>query len=357
MADLMHPRAARNYAQLGYFPTDTDTLRGIVNLIAPGNGRHTFLDPCCGCGTALAGLATRQQYPFAATYGIELHSERAATAAGTLHKVLCGNALTAHVTPQSVDCLFLNPPYGWQLKDGDSMEKAERLEHQFLSRYFPALCAGGILIYIAPKASLDEKRQHWLLTRFEDLTVWEAATNRFDQIVVIARKRRGIIGKADEAMLENFVAWQSGKASWPVLPQSETDRYRLSDNDKVLYLADKTLDVAGITALIRECPGLWRDFRANFTIGDDTAIRPLHDLTEWHTCLLISSGVVSGLVDNGQRRLLVKGKTGKSKHVRIETDAEGNVVAEEHHDRFRTVIKAIDLTEGSADYGRIFNII
>lgn len=356
MADLMHPRAARNYAQLGYFPTDADTLRGIANLLAPGNGRHTFLDPCCGCGTALAGLATRRQYPFAATYGIELHSERAATAAGTLHKVLCGNALTAHVTPQSVDCLFLNPPYGWQLKDGDSMEKAERLEHQFLGRYFPALCADGVLIYIVPKASLDETRQRWLLTRFEDVTVWEAATDRFDQIVVIARKRHGIIARADEAMLGNFAAWQSGKAPWPALPQSESGRYCLSDSNKVLYLADKTLDVAGITALIRECPGLWRDFRATFAVRDDAAIRPLHNLTDWHTCLLISSGVVSGLVDNGRRRLLVKGKTGKTKYIRIEKDGDGNVVAEEHHDRFRTVIKAIDMTAGSADYGRIFNI-
>ena len=96
---------------------------------------------------------------------------------------------------------------------------------------------------------------------------------------------------------------------------------------------------------------------ANFCRSNNHAvIRPLHDLTEWHTCLLISAGVVSGLVDNGQRCLLIKGRTAKMKVIRRRENDDGNVLSEEHRDRFTTVIKAIDMTPDSPHYSRIIQI-
>ena len=176
---LMHGRVAQNYAAMGYYPTDDGTMRGIINLLAPSEQALKFLDPCCGEGTALAQLAYRDRYPFAERYGIELDEGRAATAKPKLTALLEGSALSTHVTPQSADVLFLNPPYAQALRDSDQDDEAARLEHQFLSRFFPALHAGGILIYIIPKTSFDRRWQRWLLARFTDLTVWQAATDRF----------------------------------------------------------------------------------------------------------------------------------------------------------------------------------
>lgn len=185
---LMHGRVAQNYAAMGYYPTDDGTMRGIINLLAPSEQALKFLDPCCGEGTALAQLAYRDRYPFAERYGIELDEGRAATAKAKLTALLEGSALSTHVTPQSVDVLFLNPPYAQALRDSDQEDEAARLEHQFLSRFFPALHAGGILIYIIPMTSFDRRWQRWLLARFTDLGVWQAATDRFKQIVIIGRK-------------------------------------------------------------------------------------------------------------------------------------------------------------------------
>ena len=68
--------------------------------------------------------------------------------------------------------------------------------------------------------------------------------------------------------------------------------------------------------------------------------------------------MVSGIVDNGKRRLLVKGKTGKTRNVTTRCEGEGDnaVIIEERRDRFVTVIKAIDLTPGSDAYGNILEI-
>ena len=101
MADLMHPRVAANYAAMGYYPTDDTTLRGIALLVAPSTEAVKCLDPCCGCGRALAQFASHERYPFGQRYGIELDEDRAAEATPRLHKLLHANALEAHVTPQS----------------------------------------------------------------------------------------------------------------------------------------------------------------------------------------------------------------------------------------------------------------
>lgn len=353
---LMHPRVARNAAKMGFFPTDGGTLSGISRLLAHSDEAVTFLDPCCGNGDALMALADRQRYPFARRYGIELDEQRANTARTQLDVLLHGDALASHVTPQSVDVLFLNPPYADELRDQESRDRAGRLEDRFLSRFFPALCNGGILIYIVPKARFHRHCQRWLLTRFTDVRVHEAATDQFRQLVITGRKAGGIQA-IDNAVLKQFAAWQDGEAPWPQLPATTVACYTPAANDRELRMHSVDLDAEGVAALIREEHGLWRDFRKHFCRDDEHAdIRPLHDLTDWHTSLLIASGVVSGLVDNGERTLLVRGRTVKNKIVKIKTDEEGEAVSEEHRDSFDTVIKAIDLTADAPSYGQVFII-
>jgi len=172
--------------------------------------------------------------------------------------------------------LFLNPPYGWNLGDKEAGGKRVRLEHQLLQHFFPALRADGLLIYIVPKASFGEACQKWLLARFDDIGVWLAATGRFDQIVIIARKRKAASAQLDQAQLDQFAAWQTGKEPWPTLPETAAYRYHPAANSKALLMQSKLLDAQGMAALTRECPGLWHDFTANFCRSDNhAAIRPV----------------------------------------------------------------------------------
>lgn len=356
MSQLMHPRVAHNYAKQGYYPTDDGTLRGIDHLLARSEQPLKFLDPCCGCGDALVYLARGERFPFATCYGIEDDVERAALARQKIRQLLQGDALDSKVTTGAADVLFLNPPYGWSLRDSEAGEKSEKLEHRFLRHFYPALHAGGLLIYIVPEYSVDKDCLGWLQARFEDIGVWAAATDRFKQIVIVAKKR-AMPGAADKALRTRFERWQSGEEAWPVLPDQPLDRYVTSDNNKALHMQVTDLDVAGVTAVLAEYGGLWQDFNTRFGVSDSgMAIRPVHDLTDWHTSLLIASGIVSGLVDNGRQRLLVKGRTVKMKTVRKREDENGEIVAEEHRDRFETVIKAIDLTPGAPTYGDILII-
>ena len=100
------------------------------------------------------------------------------------------------------------------------------------------------------------------------------------------------------------------------------------------------IDPDELAAVIAAYGGLWRDAQAHFGGSTPHTIRPLHELTDWHTSLL------------------VKGKTGKTRTVttRCEGEGEHTVIIEEYRDRFVTVIKAIDLTPDSACYGDILEI-
>lgn len=352
---LIHPRIAKNLEMMGYFPTDDATLRGIINFLAYSEEAVKILDPCCGTAAAINALS-RQRYPFAERYGIELDVDRANMAKKELTGFLLGSALDTRVTPQSVDVLFLNPPYANALRDKESMDKAERLEHQFLNRFFPSLRAGGIMIYIVPKVFVNETFQKWYLSHFEDVRIYEAATDRFNQIVLVGRKVSGIIS-IDKKIMVNIAKWQKGDEQWPKLPDQAEDHYKVEGNPKTLNMISVEMDEAGLEELLKTQNGLWRDFDASFCRLDSSAeIRPLHDLTDWHTVLLISSGVVSGLVDNGKRTLLVKGKTTKSKVIVVREDENGQTRAEEHRDVFNTVVKGIDLTPHSPAYGQIILI-
>lgn len=357
MSTLMHPRVAHNYAAMGYYPTDEATIKGISCLIQTSERRHSCLDPACGCGRALARLINGSAFPNAIRYGVELDPARACAAATRLDVVLQGSALDAQVTPGSIDLLFLNPPYGWGLHDTDVAcrnDQSARLEHQFLKRFFSCLAPFGLMVYIIPKRALEQSILSWLYRHYDDIRIYLAAVDRFDQIVVIGRKRAAVIHRVDDRFIEYWQDIAVGDV-WQALPSAPDRSYQLPETQKPVQLLSRTLEPQGLNRVKQRYQGLWSGFTQTFRGDQNTMarVRPIHDLSDWHTCLLITSGLVNGLIDNGKRRLLIKGKTTKVKKVKVITDDQGHTTQEEYRDHFTTVIKAIDLTPDSQHFGQI----
>ena len=194
---LIFQRLARNFIKNGYFPTDGETLSRILPMLIPDlsggvpcEGRTIrMLDPCCGEGAALAdlcqGLCNSWPHgPFIETYGVEFDQERAWHAKTIVQSVIHSDIHDVVIKPRTVGLLFLNPPYGFGLKDNatgavasDTNERAERLERTFLKKTAPLLMIGGVLVYIIPHYALDDEIRTYLARNFTDLRFFMAAVH------------------------------------------------------------------------------------------------------------------------------------------------------------------------------------
>ncbi|SMC28416.1 Methyltransferase domain-containing protein [Desulfacinum hydrothermale DSM 13146] len=128
-------------AKLGYYPTPNEIV-GILKSMLDFEPDTRILDPCCGDGEALANIAAGR----AETWGIELEKNRFLAAQQRLDNVLHADALReiTYQGPAAFDCLFLNPPYGFELL---------RLEMLFIRKYIRYLCPKGLLIGIFPESA------------------------------------------------------------------------------------------------------------------------------------------------------------------------------------------------------------
>lgn len=352
---LMHPVEARNHAKSGFFPTDLDTTEVVLSKLEPSEDSMNLLDPCCGEGEALS-LFT-QVFPHARTYGIELDAERSEIAKSALNRVYYADIYDVTIGRGQFDLLFLNPPYGNDMADKLTNDHTERLEHKFLTQTFPALKADGVLVYIVPAKSIDIPRIKWLLTRFKDVTIFKAAVDTYKQVVVMGKKlkqQRAVNAK----MVEDFQRQASNVLDVGLL---ETKLYRLPSSAVKPKVTVKRLNAIGVSEVIANYAGQWGHFDSLFADISQTAFRqPLHELSDWHLALLITSGAVQGVVDNGKRRLLVKGATKKLKQqsqTQTVDEKTNNVTTIiESKDRFSAQIKAIDIDETSTSFGEIITI-
>ena len=104
-------------ALMGYYPTP-ETVTALIRerLDFPGTP-FAVLDPCAGCGTALAQSVAGTQ---ARTYGIEPYQGRAEIARANLDNVLESTLEEARISHAAFSLLWLNPPY-----DNEHLEQQE----------------------------------------------------------------------------------------------------------------------------------------------------------------------------------------------------------------------------------------
>ena len=322
-----------------------------------------MLDPCCGEGAALADLGTALRStlgPDLETYGVEFDAERAWHAKGILNRVIHSDIQDVVIQPRSVGLLFLNPPYGFGLKDdansaasGDGENRAERLERTFLKRTAPMLAHGGVLVYIIPYYALDDEIRTYLARNFTDLRFFMAPEQQFKQCVIFGRRVKS--GYPRKEVLNMLAQAQAGKLSARVLPDEWLDeRYTLPSvvrNTEFGFRAVR-IDAPQLAEELQRWQKnlLWTGFDTTFNQIKSGRRRPLRDMTRWHLALALAAGQVTGRIESkGGRVFLIKGDTFKKKErsVTTEVSAKGDVSETVTMiDRFVPVINAIEFTPG-----------
>jgi hypothetical protein len=328
-------------AKAGYYPTPARVVEHIAALIrqAPASTRRVvrLLDPCCGTGAALRQLADSVG---GETYGIEIERDRAGEAEGLLDRSLATNALGARLAHGAFSCLFVNPPYDYDDED-------KRLEHAFLTAVTRALCPGGLLIFIVPQRRLAVSARY-LAGHFTRLSCYRFPMPEYEgyrQVVLFGVKRESAVN--DQESRQGIERW-SEPGECEELPESGTKEpvYDLP------YLPDGPVLFSSMFLDPQEAArearthGLWVSsaLAERLWPAEERPVRPLMPLRRGHLAVLIAAGFLNNiLLESGDRRLLVKGRTFK---VSIPVESDDPDV-EIEREVLRTSVMALDLDSGT----------
>lgn len=383
---LMFSRVARNFIKNGYFPTDEETIQRILSALSPktDHGITRIIDPCCGEGCALAevnhyleGLGANP-----VSYGIEYDEERAWHAKQILRRCIHSDLADCNVALRSFSLLWLNPPYGDIVSDTEfslSDKRAsgrKRLEKEFYSRCIHMLQPGGILVLIVPYTVLDEGFARMISKHCRDVSVFASPEQKFRQAVIFGIKRsrpseasKQVVMELTQAQQNRYFVkeegvWASGFTTQCQLPEVwNKEPYIIppADDNKDIQFSTVKIDEKQLESEVKESPVLWSRFHSIFRTQATTVRRPLRKLSPWHLSLMLAAGQVSGVVTSKTGRvLLIKGDTFKTKSIRQETSLNedtGDITRTRiATDRFVPLIRAIDFTPNSPDYGQIIHI-
>jgi len=366
----MHPRVAHNFAREGYYPTDDESVRRIGLLLKPASGTIRYLDPCAGGGLALAQLSASLECEHSETYAVEYDKTRADTARTLVDRCLQSDLMDTVITAQSFSCLFLNPPYG-VLPRGEynnfsyEAKGTPRLEKIFYRRTFSLLQYEGILVLIIPFTSLDDEYVSWLTSHFTDIRAFRAVETKFRQVVILGRRIRGKDHESAKTKLARKLLLDIGSGQFvpDELPSVDTGEcYVLpAAHSDVKDFFRVSMEPELFEAEINALKGLWSDFYTHLGIAQNVIRRPAASLSDWHLCLALAAGAISGPIFSGKtgRALVVRGSTHKEKKSKLEIleDEDGNITETRTHiDIFVPIIKAWDMTSASPTFGQVLTI-
>lgn len=309
---------------MGYYPTPEVVVERVRRMLEFPKQPVPVLDPCCGCGRALAALVAGTR---AVTYGVELDFSRAAEARGRLSKVLKGAFEDTRISQGAFAACLLNPPYDWD--EAQEGETQERKELSFLRRTVPHLAPEAVLVYVVIPERVDKRIARILATWFSDLEAWrfpDPEYGRFGQAVIVGVKKRAAV--LDEAAVADLLLRLSGDL--PVLPEEPSRVYRVpAVSSEVPVFRGGAVDPAELEAALPSSP-VWARAK-RFTDPPDpvSGVRPPVPLHLGHIGLLLASGALDGVVGEGDEAHLVRGRVVKEKVVTEEEDERGGTVVTE----------------------------
>ncbi len=336
-------------AKGGYYPTPDRVVDLIADLIRTPNGHYygtreilRILDPCAGAGDAVARLAERLNGPNAVpveTYGVELHRERAVEAERRLDGTLASDLFATSIANGAFGLLYLNPPYDFD-SGGD-----KRTEHAFLMHCTRYLAAEGLLVFIVPRRRLTVSARY-LSTHYGRMQCWafpDPEREVFDQVVLLGYRKKDPVpdAPAEKRVLEWAFGDPSplGHRSYPKFTPATTP------GGDVLF-ATRTVDPVAAAEEARRS-GLWANTEITDTLwpAKDTRTSPLMPLRKGHLAMLVAAGFLDNLVlESEERRILVKGRTGKEMELVEDTPQK-----EVHREKLVTTVVALDLDSGEIE--------
>lgn len=364
---LMFSRLARNFIKNGYFPTDEETLLRTLQAIAPAStGEMRIFDPCAGEGTALAECQHHLGKSTTETFGIEYDEERAWHAKQLLNRCIHADFMRCVISPKSMGLLFLNPPYGDLVADqldlGNRMMKGrQRLEKLFYRQAIPYLQPQGILAFIIPAYVLDTELAQWIAQQFNEVQIYRAATDRFQQVVILGKRRLPGDQAGGASIKQHLIEVGQGK-SLAELPMSWIDKcYEVPAKASTTCKFFTTqLEPKQLVAELPSQTGLWSQFDGIFSKCGYSLRPSLMDLSSWHLALALAAGQVSGIVRATEGRTwVIKGDTLKTQEKAVDytVNAKDEVIETiTLLDRFVPMIQALDMTAHSPTFGHVLTI-
>jgi Uncharacterised methyltransferase family (DUF6094) len=366
---LMFPRLARNFIKAGYFPTDEPTLERVLSGLSPSSGSMCILDPCAGEGVAIAEAAHALGREQVKAFAVEYDAERAAHARTLVDRCLHADVMDTLISRQSFGLLWLNPPYGDLTRGVDGnvgypSHGRPRLEKLFYQRTFPLLQYDGVLVLIIPFYVLDAEFVGWLTRHFVDLRIYRAVDTQFKQVVIFGKRSRQRDQVSDDVKATRGLFLQIGQgdieaeelpSGWPFLPYTVP---ACSTEPEHFYRV--TLDPVQFADEVQRLQGLWPAIETHLGATQHSLRPPARALSHWHLALALAAGAISGVVTSRTGRVLaVRGDTHKEKSLqtRYEERDDGSVAETRIlTDVFVPVIRAWDMTPGSATLGQVLTI-
>lgn len=340
-----------------YYPTPDRVVGMIADLVrftgaapSPGARGAALLDPCAGEGRAAADLAQRWGV---VTHGIELHKERAETAAkvldwarhGSYHQLAAVNEKGEALDPDAwspepeahpFGALFLNPPYD---EGVDEHGASLRQEIEFLRATTRFLAPGGLLVFIPPRRILRaETFREFMKRSYTQIRAYAFPVpeiDAFDQVVVLARRQiSGGWSYGDIGALEI----ESG--GLPPLDLAEPYEIAVPViTARVTLVGRAPEDYAP-----SEVEGAWaaQQWLAHTGEGAAHELAPLVAPRPGHQAMLLAAGALNGLELTGAGALV----KGGSRKVVTAIEGEEETI---HRERISSYLSVLDLTTGELD--------
>ncbi|HVV67977.1 MAG TPA: DUF6094 domain-containing protein [Gammaproteobacteria bacterium] len=363
---MLFQRLARNFIKFGYFPTDSETLKRILNALVPAeSGQLAIFDPTAGEGVALAECKYHLGQDRTTAYGVEIDEERAWHAKTLLDHCIQGDLMDCIISKNSFGLMFLNPPYGDLTKDQSgghyTMEGRARLEKLYYRRTISTLQKGGVLVLIVPHASLDATFAEWISRHLVQVKVYLAPEQQYKQVVLFGIRADVDSNEARSLTRKRLVAIGEGELP-EMLPEEWLDTpYTIpAVKTAIARFSISQLDARQLLEMINNSPCLWTQFSQRFGQPLGSQRRPLMDLSQWHLALALAAGQVSGVVSSQDgRTFLIRGSTYKTQTetFNYEVDEEGKETeVRTRLDRFIPALRALDMTPESRTFGRLLTI-
>lgn len=320
--------------KMGYYPTPLDVVDKIRSFLSYPCERVNVLDPCCGEGLALKNLV---QDANAVTYGIELDNYRAEQAKGNIDHILRGSYEDARVSNNAFSCLFLNPPYDWNVSTDSDEGSDRRTEKTFLKGTVRYVQPEGVLVYIVPQKRVTYDIARLLAYRFDDFNPYrfpDEEYDRFRQIVLFGKKKpKGFLDDQASDRLHSIPGEELEQ-----IPYLERPIYELPASPEVRLFRSSIIDEEELEKELGDSP-LWKRLREYGGGNKNNVGRPPLPLHSGHLGLLLASGCLDGVVGEGEDRHVVRGKVEKVTHV--EQEYHDEALIEREIESYRVSIKVL----------------